>query len=219
MNLKKCWVSLLFFNLIFFSNGFANTNVENILKNEKLTNGDLKVVKGMLTAQPRETLKLFLSIVKDEKFPDRSRWLSLLLVGKAMGKKSVPLMVKYLSHPNWMIRSAAIKSLKSLKISNPINEYRKLLTDKSYVIREQALETISALKINSLGLDVLQMLGDQTNYISTKTGHIPSEVVKKIISTLADLGVKESIPLLKKLKNSKTYSGIQTEIDVALKTI
>jgi len=220
MNLKKCLAKYLFFYfLTFLPVAVANNNIEVILKNEKLSNSDLNAVKGILSKNPKETLKSFLSIVKDEKYPDRSRWLSLILIGRAMGKKSAPLMIKYLSHPHWMIRSAAIKSLKSLKVAKPVLEYKKLLTDKSYILREQALETISALKIKSLGLDVLKMLGDQTNYISTKKGRRPSEVVKKVISTLSILKVKESIPMLKKIREKKTYSTLSTHIDEALKKI
>ena len=70
----------------------------------------------------------------------------LLLIGKTMGKKSIPMMLKYLDHPHWILRSAALKSLQSLKADQPHRKYKKLLKDKSYVIREQALDIISTLK-------------------------------------------------------------------------
>ena len=143
----------------------------------------------------------------------------LLLIGKTMGRKSTPMMVKYLEHPHWILRSAALKSLQSLKVSYPKKQYRKLLTDKSYVIREQALEIISTLKVKELENDVLKMLGDQSNYIKTKKGIVASEVIKKVLITLSSLGMRESIPLLKKLKSSKAGKSISIQIDEAIKKI
>ena len=136
-----------------------------------------------------------------------------------MGRKSVPLLAKYLEHPNWMLRSAAIKSLKSLKVSDKNELYRKLLKDKSYIIREQALDVISTLKIKSLKYDVLEMFGDRTNYIKTSNGLKASEVLKKVIKTLVALDTKESISLLRRLKKSQLASNIHNQIDLAIKQI
>ncbi len=223
MNLKKCLGNLLFITTIFyqfiFNELYANSSLEEILKREKLSTSDVKIVQKILADKPGESIRSFLSVIRDNDFPDRSRWLSLVLVGKTMGTKSSDLMVKYLSHPNWMIRSAAVKSLKSLKIVYPIKEYRELLSDRSYVIREQALDTISVLKIYGLKMDVLKMLGDSSNYINTKSGMKPSEVVKKIISTLSSLKVKEAIPALRKLQSSSMGAGIRGDINQAIKKI
>ena len=172
MNLKKCLASLSFVLLGNFLVFDANAGLEDILKNEKLSNNDVQLVKGILSKDPKNTIKSFLSVIKNNEFPDRSRWLSVLLVGQSMGKKSSPLMVRYLEHPNWMIRSAAIKSLKSLRVSSPISAYQALLKDKSYVIRQQVLDTISTLEIKSMKFDVLKMLGDSSNYIKTKNGNM-----------------------------------------------
>lgn len=223
MNLKKCLGNLLFITIIFcqliYNESHASSNLEEILKREKLSSSDVKTVQKILADKPGESIRSFLSVIKNNEFPDRSRWLSLVLVGKTMGTKSSDLMVKYLSHPNWMIRSAAIKSLKSLKIVYPIKEYRQLLTDRSYVIREQVLDTISILKISGMKMDVLKMLGDSSNYINTKSGIKPSEVVKKIISTLSSLKVKEAIPALRKLQSSSMGKGIRDDINQAIKNI
>ena len=189
------------------------------MKNENLSNSDIIRVRGFLNENPKTSLKKFLTIIKSKSYPDRSRWLSLIMVGKAMGKKSAPLMLKYLEHPNWMIRSAAVKSLKSLKVKANIIEYKKLLSDRSYVIRTQALDLIATLNLRVLKLDVLKMLGDQTNYIKTKNGNRPSEVVKKVISTLGILKVKESVPLLMRLQKSSIGSAILGDIDNAIKQI
>ena len=220
MNLKKCLASLaLVVSFCISNNVYSKTSLESILKNQNLSNSDVISVKKIVDTNPKESIRKFLDILKDEDYPDRSRWLSLLLIGKTMGKKSVPMMIKYLGHPHWILRSAALKSLKSLKVTHPTSEIKKLLSDNSYVIREQALDMIQTLKIASLKNDVLQMLGDKTNYIKTKKGIVASEVIKKAIITLVALKSKESIPLLNKLKETDAGKNISPQISDAIKKI
>ena len=219
MNLKKCLASFLILFIFSVSQTFASSSLEGMLKSEKLSNNDLGKIKSFLNDNPKNTIKSFLAIIKDDNYPDRSRWLSLVLISKSMGKKSIPLLKKYLTHPKWIIRSAAVKSLKSLGISDLDKEYKNLLKDSSYVIREQVLDTISTFKIKNLGNDVLKMLGDKTNYIKTKKGMVPSEVIKKIISTLVKLEKKEAIPVLAKISKSEVGKSIKPELQLALNTL
>ena len=220
MNLKKCLVriTLLCFCVYSFDSS-AIIKLESILQRDKLSSQDLEAVRKALRDNPKDSLRTFMSVISNKEFPDRSRWLSLILISKTMGRKSVPLLAKYLEHPNWMLRSAAIKSLKSLKVSDKNDLYRKLLKDKSYIIREQALDVISTLKIKSLKYDVLEMFGDKTNYIKTTNGLKASEVLKKVIKTLVALDTKESISLLRRLKKSQLASNIHNQIDLAIKQI
>ena len=219
MNLKKCSVKLICLYALISFEAFGSGSIEKILKNDNLKNSDIKSVKLIVNQSPKDSIKKFFKILKDDKYPDRSRWLSLLLIGKTMGKKSTSMMIKYLEHPHWILRSAALKSLQSLKVGYPKEKYRKLLTDKSYVIREQALEIISTLKLKDLENDVLKMLGDKSNYIKTKKGMVASEVIKKVLLTLSTLGMQESIPLLRKLRNSKAGKSIKPQIDEAINKI
>ena len=59
-------------------------------------------------------------------------------------------------------------------------------------------------------------VGDRSNYISTKEGVVPSEVVKKAVQVLAVLNYKESLPLLRKMMDSPLSKGLKSEL---MKTI
>lgn len=219
MNLKKCLVSssLLFF--IFQEPVLSSVGIEKMLKNERLTKQEMGLIKKDIKINAKSSIRSLLKVVKSDEYPDRSRWLSLVLIGKTMGKRSVPLMKKYLKHDHWMIRSAAVKSLTSLKERKLGDEYKNLLKDKSFVIRQQVLETISSLRIKHLEKDVLRMLGDRTNYISTKEGVVPSEVVKKAVKVLAILDYKDSLPLLRKLVKSPLSIGLKKDLTQAIASL
>ena len=90
MSLKKCLASsLLFIFLVYSFNCSAGIKLEVILKNEKLSNKDLEAVRKALGDKPKDSLRIFMSIINNKDFPDRSRWLSLILISKTMGKKSI----------------------------------------------------------------------------------------------------------------------------------
>ena len=222
MNLKKCWgkhLLIIIFSTFLSGEVYSKTSLESILSGQKISKPSIKRIHELVAKNPKDSIRVLLNVAKNKQFPDRSRWLSLILVGKTMGKRSIPLMVKYLKHRNWMLRSAAVKSLKSLRSKTPTEGYRALLKDSSYVIRQQALDAIATLKIYDLKLDVLKMIGDSSNYIKTPNGKTASQVVKKVIETLATLKVREAIPLLKKLKSSNISINVRKDIDKAIKNI
>ena len=91
-----------------------------------------------------------------------------MILAKIMGKKSVPLLIKYLEHPSFILRLASLKTLLQLKETDFRGKLKKILRDKSLLVRFQALENIRQLKLKKYSNDVWKMLFEKKNYHNIK---------------------------------------------------
>ena len=140
MNLKKCSVKkkrafyplviiILFFSLtpsLFSSiksdyrtkSSIDQSRLLNLLRAVKSDPTHLKKIKKLAFIMSGSSVPILVRVIKSNEFPDKSRWASIFILGKIMGKDSAPLLIKYLEHPNFILRLASLKTLLQLKERN-----------------------------------------------------------------------------------------------------
>ena len=179
--------------------------------------------KAQLGLLKSETLKLkqeavptLLKVMKDNKFPSESRWVATYMLGRIMGVKAAPLISKYTSHPNWMLRLASLKVLLHLGQKKYTGVYARLLEDKSLIVRHQALQNIKKLKLTSLAPYVWKMLYNKKNYVGLEGSRKRSNIIKDAIKTVGDLGFSKAKKPMLKMFSKKKYKDVYEELDYSL---
>ncbi len=182
---------------------------------------DMEKLKQQVLKLKGKSVAALINVMKNDKYPDKNRWMATFLLGRVMGKKSAPFISKFSQHPNWVMRMASLKSLLALGETQYSDIYKKSLKDNSLIVRYQALENVKKLNLQSLAPNIWAMLYDKRNYHvneklkSSKRAHI----VKEIIATVGDLKFeKAKKPLLTMIQKEK-YSDIHSEISKTLEKI
>ena len=185
----------------------------------KLTNKQLFKLKKKVLSLSGKAVPTLIEVMKSDKFPDKNRWLATFSLARIMGKKSSPFLVKFMSHPNWVLRMASMKSLLALKETKYGNEYAKALKDKSFIVRRQALETIKSLKLEDKAANVWAMLYDKNNYADASLGKKRTSIIREVVKTVGDLKfMKAKKPLLTMIQKDK-YKDIFSEMEYTLSLI
>ncbi|MFG1485844.1 HEAT repeat domain-containing protein [Halobacteriovorax sp. RZ-2] len=186
-----------------------------------LKSADMDKLKKQVLKLKGKSVAALINVMKDEKYPEKNRWMATFLLGRVMGKKSAPFISKFAKHPNWVMRMAALKSLLALNQTDYKDVYKQSLKDNSLIVRYQALENVKRMNLTDLAPNIWAMLYDKRNYHineklkSTKRAHI----VKEIITTIGDLKFeKAKKPLLSMIQKDK-YSDIHREISETLEKI
>jgi hypothetical protein len=167
-----------------------------------------------------KAVSTLLNVIKSSDFPDKNRWAAMFLVGRIMGSKSKPFLVKYLEHPNWVLRLSSLKTLLSLSANEYGQEYATLLKDKSLLVRSQALDNILHFKLRKYAPSVWNMLFDSKNYYQSKTkGNVRGHIIKEVVKAIGDLEYKTAKNSLLKLAVMNRYNDIFPEIEYSLEKI
>ncbi|HAZ11812.1 MAG: hypothetical protein A2X86_07830 [Bdellovibrionales bacterium GWA2_49_15] len=160
-----------------------------------------------------------IEVMKNAKYPDKSRWLATFMLGRAMGKKAAPFIGKFTAHPSWVMRLAALKVLLALKQHEMVDVYARTLRDDSMIVRTQALANVRDLKLDKLAPNVWAMLYDKRNYYEAKKATKRSNIIKEVITAVGELRFEKARdPLLTMIQKDK-YSDVFEEINKSLEKI
>lgn len=165
-----------------------------------------------------------IEVMKNDKYSDKSRWVATFMLGRAMGKKSAPFIAKFVAHPSWVMRLAALKVLLALKQTEMTAVYAQAMKDDSLIVRTQALSNVKELGLTKLSPNVWAMLYDKRNYYEAKkkASKLPAKrtnIIKDVIATIGELRFdKARDPLLKMIQKDK-YSDVFEEMDFSLAKI
>ncbi len=185
----------------------------------EMNNKDLDKLKIKTLKLANKAVPMLIKIMKNDDYPDKSRWAATFMLGKIMGKKSAPFIARFCEHPNWVMRLSSLKALEHLDQKQYLGLYAKKLQDKSLIVRTQALDMIRNMKLTKLAPSVWAMLFDKSNYAGSKGQRKRADIIKDIIKTVGDLKFeKAKAPLLKMIQNKK-YKDVFTEIDYSLEKI
>ena len=213
------------FILIFFSLNplFASTNITKMLlkefKGEK-KGAEIFELKKKALKYSGKSVPALIEVMKNEKYPERNRWVATFLLANIMGPKSASFLAKFSKHPNWVLRMASLKALLALKEKTLGSIYANALKDKSLIVSIQALENIGKLDLSEYAPFVWAMLYDSRNYYSSKsTGKKRSNIIKKVIKTIGDLKFKKAGGPLLTMIQKKRYEDIFEEMDYSLSKI
>ena len=176
----------------------------------------IEKIKKELNENPKLNIPVLFSVMKDKKHSEQSRWLATLLVGKALGKKSINYLSNYVSHPDVILRLASIKSLLSLEAKSKRKVFEKALFDKSLLVRKEALRAVRLLNLKKSAPSLMKMLLDKNNYYVKNKKLKRSEIIKQVISTLGDLKYSKAKGLFIKLRGKSGYEDLYPSIDYAL---
>ncbi len=162
-----------------------------------------------------------IEVMKKDDYPDKNRWVATFLLGKVMGKQASPFLAKFLSHPQWFMRMASIKTLLALKEKKYYSQYASLLKDPTFIVRLQALDTIKQLNLKKLAPDVWQMLFDKKNYYMSKKSSKAkrTNIIKKVITTIGDLEFEKARDALFTMIQKNKYNDIFEEMEYSLSKI
>ena len=195
---------------------------EKLLKKLKhpLKKNQMSELKGEILRYGGKSVAALIEVMKNKKYPDNNRWMATFMVGRIMGNQAAPFLVKFLKHPQWMMRMASLKTLLALKEKRFVYAYGEALSDKSLLVRKQALENIRRLALKEAAPMVWAMLYDKKNYhvnsTSIKKG---THFIKDIIKTIGDLKFsKAATPLLSMIQKNK-YNYVFEEMNYALTRI
>lgn len=176
-------------------------------------------IKKVALEHGGESVSALLRVMKDSRFPDNSRWTATFLLAQITGEKSGPVLKKFLTHPNWMMRLASLKALLALGVEDYGDQYAELLEDASLLVRAQALENIRHLNLVDYAPNVWAMLYDRENYHEVEGHYRRGDIIRTVILTIGDLDFgKAKDPLLKMVQQDR-YNDIFTEVDYTLQRI
>jgi HEAT repeat protein len=177
-------------------------------------------LKSKVIDMNKEAVPVLVEVMKNDKYPEKNRWIATMLLGRVMGAKAAPFISKFSKHPSWVLRMASLKALLALSQKKYAPIYAKLLSDKSLIVRTQALENIKKLNLSDYAPYVWKMLYDKNNYTQNEKGfNKRTHIIKRVISTVGLLNFKEAkAPMLKMIQN-KRYKDIFAELDQALSMI
>lgn len=183
---------------------------------QKLNNKQLTRLRERVLTLSGKAVPALVQVMKSDKFPDKNRWLATFSLAQIMGKKSSPFLSKFLNHPSWVMRMAAMKSLLALKEKKYAREYSKALKDKSFIVRKQALDTIKELNLKNQAAYVWAMLYDKENYYRSPKGKKRTNIIREAVRVVGDLGfAKAKAPLFTMIQKKK-YQDIFNEMDYSL---
>jgi len=173
----------------------------------------IKILQAKVLPMAGKAVPTLVKVMKDSSFPNKARWISTFWLGKIMGKKASTFLSKFVSHPNWVLRMASLKTLLAIGDNQMGQVYAKALKDSSYVVRGQALENIKRLRLKKYSADVWNMFFDKSNYHDKNK---KTELLSEVIETVAVLDYKEASPVLVKLIKDQKYKSFASDIDIAL---
>jgi len=149
----------------------------------------------------KDAVSVLTEVMKENKYPDNSRWMATFMLGRIMGHKASDFISKFLRHPHWVLRMAALKTLLALKDARYADNFAQCLKDPSLLVRIQALENIRYLSIDQKAADVWGMLYHKQNYRSINGKLRRTAIIKDVIKTIGELKYeKAKIPLITMLK-------------------
>lgn len=173
-------------------------------------------LKQEVFAMGGRSVTVLTEVMKNDKYPDKNRWMATFLLAQLMGDKSAPYISRYTQHPNWLLRMASIKALTALKQKDQGPLFAKALKDDALLVRIQALESIKTLGLSEYAPHVWATLYDKRNYYETKVGNKRTNIIKMAVSTVGDLKFEKARPALLKMVANKKYDDIFPEMDQAL---
>lgn len=187
---------------------------------------EIKELKNDVLSHSGKAVPALIDVMKKSQYPDKNRWVATFLLGQIMGKKASPFIVKFLKHPSWVMRMAALKTLLALKERQYARLYSKSLKDESLIVRGQALENIRKMKLKTEAPYVWAMLYDKKNYYQAKKGEKSEEVthkrthlIKDVVRTVGELDFEKAQKPLFKMIQKDRYNDIFDDMDYALSQI
>lgn len=144
-----CWISGL---ILLGGHAYGMTSTSQKMTLEPWPNGfttEQKVIykKQLFSLNGHEATKILLNTLKHNRFPIEQRWSALIWLGQLMGKDALPVVEKFLLHPDWMMRLASLKVMAALGVHQNSIAFKQALKDPSLIVRQEAqqlLETPSA---------------------------------------------------------------------------
>ncbi len=194
----------------------SSSELKNEFQSKSILRKDLEFLREKSLALAGQAVPVLLEVMKQPSYHLKKRWVATFLLGQIMGKKAGPLLIRYTEHPEWMMRMAALKTLRGIKFEKETSFYSKVLQDKSYLVRKEALLSIAQIKDKNLGEDVWKQIFKKDNYKKTKKGFFRTELVGLAIRTLGDIGHDGHKSELKKMLDKKRYQDIHNDIRYAL---
>ena len=183
---------------------------------ENKSKEELKKLKEKVLKRGTEAVKTLVTVMKDEQFPIKNRWLATFMLARVMGRKSSPFISKFAEHPHWMLRMASLKSLMGLGEAKYEDIYASSLNDDSLVVRSQGLEIIRHFKLRSLAPSVWNMMYHRHNYTGGDGKKKRTYIIGQVIKTIGDLGYSKVKSSLFKMISKEKYSDVFKELDYAL---
>ena len=105
-----------------------------------------------------------LKVAKNKKAKDTDRFIAIMAITKISGTSGAHQIIPFIKDKNWMVRSAALKSIEILDYKPGSKHVLKLLKDPALVIRAQAVSTIETLKPEGSTEALLSAVYDPKNY-------------------------------------------------------
>ena len=163
-----------------------------------------------------KAVPVLIEVMKSDSFPDANRWLATFLLGKIMGKKASPFIAKFIDHPLWTLRIAALKTLLALGDIRYAKDFARALQDDALLVRSQALENIVRLNLKEEAPSVLAMFHDKRNYYNQKKREGKTHIVKSIIKATGQLELNPALETLVSMIQKDEHLDVYPDIEYSL---
>lgn len=180
---------------------------------------EIKELQKRTMSEGTKAVPALVKVLKNKKYPEKTRWIAMMMLGKIMGKKSISYLAKFSNHSEWFMRLASLKALLALNAKSHGRLFAKMLKDKSLLVRYQALENIEKMNLKAHASSVWEMLFDETNYSGKSGKRRRTDIIRAAIKVVGKLGYKPAVKPLLKMMQDKRYLDVYKEVDFSLSQI
>lgn len=174
-----------------------------------------KLLKNWETRHGVQAVPSLVSIASDAKNAENLRYVALMGAAKLGGSDTAPSLTPFLKDKSWMIRSGALRALRTLKNPETGAALLPLLKDGALVVRAEAVDAIVDLKPNGAAEALVSTIEQSQNYQNGKAQSVP----RKALVALAALQAKSVVPRLKPLLQHHQDPELQLQAIRTLETL
>ncbi len=186
-----------------------------LIKNELLNRGPSSSFENLIVLWERtygtDAVPSLIGLASDKKLSDTDRFIAFMSAIKIGGKAAAPLVTPFLKDTSWMIRSAALRALRTIadpeKDQNIAQLVLPLLQDPALVVRSEAIDTVLKLKPSGSEDALVQAIYHPSNYRPARCklelkGKRPCKadwIPARALEALVELKARSAVPRLKLL--------------------
>lgn len=140
-----------------------------------------------------------------------------MAAAKIGGIESAKLISPLLSDRSWVVRSGALRALRSTDNAEIASKSIELLNDKALVVRLEAVDTVALLKPKGWEQALVQIVDRPENYSRGRALWVPNRALKALKA--CDDSKATQAALLPKLKPLLNRAHDQTLLDDTIATL
>lgn len=164
-----------------------------------------------------EAAQALLEIARDQKAADPQRYIAIMGAARLGGARSGQSLSRLVNDHSWMIRSAAIQAISTLREPRSARAIlRSLARDKALVVRWEAVAAIERLRPPGAVSALISAIHDPRNYHAGKALWVPQRALNALVALNAKEAAAHLLPLLDR---ERTDPALVAQAQYALRSL